>query len=512
MRDLMHIFSLRCLSIALITGPCATALMLISASCSAQIFDMRWIGGYPPTIPDPAYGGNKTIFRSPQSTVSVIESHTMRISAGMAVITDEADSIMAYTNGWYLENRDHLLMVNGEGLNPSSVVSTTWGIHSANSQVILPWPAHADSFAMIHMSPDDVNASGYIHSARLYYTVIDVNLDTGLAGVVSKNNVLLEEPLLTGGLSTVRHANGRDWWIFTHGIASNEFISFILTPYGFEGPFYQTIGTTQIGGVPNASFNPGGDCLAYTGSQAGLDVFDFDRCTGILSNWRHADILDNAFTRSVQVSSDGSLIYVSSVDTVYQYPVTGGLLGAPNVVATHDGFFDQNPALRTLFANMCLAPDGKIYISTGNGTRYMHVIHEPDQPGLACDLAQHEHYRQTWTANSIPYRPNYLLGPVDGTVCDSLGITANVSEASLQDRVRVQPNPSNGAFSINYPAQAQPGLLEVMDAAGRVAYRHRLSAWSTVHQLDLTGQPAGMYHCRLSWGTRSTSVRVILQP
>jgi hypothetical protein len=317
---------------------------------------------------------------------------------------------------------------------------------------------------------------------------------------------------LTGGLSTVRHANGRDWWIFTHGIASNEFISFILTPYGFEGPFYQTIGTTQIGGVPNASFNPGGDCLAYTGSQAGLDVFDFDRCTGILSNWRHADILDNAFTRSVQVSSDGSLIYVSSVDTVYQYPVTGGLLGAPNVVATHDGFFDQNPALRTLFANMCLAPDGKIYISTGNGTRYMHVIHEPDQPGLACDLAQHEHYRQTWTANSIPYRPNYLLGPVDGTVCDSLGITANVSEASLQDRVRVQPNPSNGDFGINYPAHAQPGLLEVLDATGRLVYQHRLSAWSTVHQVDLAGQPAGIYHCRLQWGNQSTSVRVILQP
>jgi hypothetical protein len=82
----------------------------------------------------------------------------------------------------------------------------------------------------------------------------------------------------------------------------------------------------------------------------------------------------------------------------------------------------------------------------------------------------------------------------------------------LQDRVRVQPNPSNGDFGINYPAHAQPGLLEVLDATGRLVYQHRLSAWSTVHQVDLAGQPAGIYHCRLQWGNQSTSVRVILQP
>jgi hypothetical protein len=333
-----------------------------------------------------------------------------------------------------------------------------------------------------------------------------------MAGVVSKNNVIIEEPLLVGGLSAVRHANGRDWWIFTHGIDSDEFISFILTPYGFEGPFFQAIGTTQVGGVPRASFSPSGDKLAYTGYDTGLDVFDFDRCTGILSNWQHADITDGSFTRSVQFSPDGSLVYVSSVNWVYQYPLPSGILGDPETVATYDGFYDEYPILQTFFANMGLAPDGRIYISTGNGTRYMHVIHEPDNAGVACGLIQHDHFRQTYTFNSIPYRPNYLLGPVDGTVCDSLGITANVSEARLQDRVRVQPNPSNGVFGINYPAHAQPGLLEVLDATGRFVYQHRLSAWSTVHQVDLTGQPAGMYHCRLQWGNQSSSVRVILQP
>jgi hypothetical protein len=158
---------------------------------------------------------------------------------------------------------------------------------------------------------------------------------------------------------------------------------------------------------------------------------------------------------------------------------------------------------------MCLAPDGKIYISTGNGTRYMHVIHEPDQPGLACDLAQHEHYRQTWTANSIPYRPNYLLGPVDGTVCDSLGINNSVSEVEMAAALRTYPNPSEEAFTLAYAVQSMAGELELRDAAGRVVLRERLPAWSTMHNVQLHAAP-GMYHAQLRWGQQRVSTRVIL--
>jgi hypothetical protein len=486
--------------------------MLLSASCRAQVFDMRWIGGYAGSSGDTAFGGNKTVFTPPAMAVSVLEPHPMNISAGMAVMTDANDSIFVYTNGWHLADASHQPMLNGGGLNPSTVVDTSWGLHRANSQLILPWPEHDEQIMMVHMAPDAVNGSGANHSARLYYTVIDQDMNGGLAGVVSKNNVILEEPLLAGGLSAVRHANGRDWWILTHGIDSEEFISFILTPFGFEGPFYQSIGSVQIGSVPCASFSPNGDRLAYTGYQTGLDVFDFDRCTGILSNWQHADILDNAFTRSVQVSPDGSLIYASSVDTVYQYPLSGGTLGQPEIVAEFDGFYDQYPGIRTLFANMCLAPDGKIYISTGNTTRYMHVIHDPDLPGLACNLVQHEHYRQTWTANSIPYRPNYLLGPIDGTVCDSLGITVGVSDAELQDGLRAQPNPSNGLFMLRYKGLPEAGRLHIRDQTGRLVLEEYLPPWSTVHEVRLREPVPGIYHCTLRWGERAASTRIIVVP
>ena len=485
---------------------------LVACIANAQLHDMRWLGGYPPTDPDPVYGGNKTIFHALEPTESVVESHTMKMSAGLAVLTDEVDSIIAYTHGWHLNNQAHQPMLNGGGLNPTTVVDTTWGMHNANSQVFLPWPAQDGVFALIHMAPDALTDGGLIHSARLYFTVIDKHLDVNLAGVVSKNNVIIEEPLLTGGLSVVRHANGRDWWILTHGIDSNEFVSFLFSPTGFDGPYFQAIGTFQTGSVPCASFSPNGEHLAYTGFGTGLDLYEFDRCAGTLSLWQHADINDDGFTRSVQFSPDGSSVYVTSVDTVYQYPVSGGSLGSPVIVATFDGFYDQYPAFRTLFGNICLAPDGRIYISTGNATRYMHVIHDPDFPGAACNFVQHEHYRQTWTANSIPYRPNYLLGPIDGSVCDSLGITVGVNDADVRASLRAQPNPNSGEFMLRYSGSAEAGRLTIRDAEGRLVLDNYLPPWSTVHEVRLLSAVPGIYQCSLGWGEHVISTRIVVGP
>ncbi|MEZ4740142.1 MAG: hypothetical protein R2818_12510 [Flavobacteriales bacterium] len=92
---------------------------------------------------------------------------------GVAVPMDEADSIIAYTHGWHLNNQAHQPMLNGGGLNPTTVVDTTWGLHRANSQIFLPRPAQDGLFVLVHMAPDAVNGNGLNHSVRLYFTVID---------------------------------------------------------------------------------------------------------------------------------------------------------------------------------------------------------------------------------------------------------------------------------------------------------------------------------------------------
>ena len=479
---------------------------------SAQIHDMRWLGGYYPPPPAPEWGGNKTIFHTAPPATSYAEDHGLFIDRTIGVFTDDSDSIIAYTNGWHVADRRLQIMPNGSGLNPSAYVNSDEGFTRPGSHIFLPWPARPDSIALIHMIIDTVISANA--SARLYLSIVDRELNNGNGDLALKNHILLQTPLIAGGLCAVKHANGRDWWVFTHGYLNNTYISFLLTPAGFQGPYHQSIGSVRTGPSPSINFSMAGDRLASvaTGSQGtGLDVFDFDRCTGTLSNWQHADQSQPLLIHSGAFSPNGNFIYVARTDTLYQYPLVDGVLGAPDTVAAYDGFYDVIPQLGTYFSwGMSLAANGWIYIGTGNGTHYLHTIHEPDEPGLACEVAQHEHVLPTWNINCIPHRPNFLLGPVDGSVCDSLGLTVGEHERDPAAVIRVQPNPSNGSFSIAYQGHPTAGDLVVLDAAGRVVYKHRLSAWSTLHAVELPPVAQGLYQCRLTWGGTTVSVRVLI--
>jgi PKD repeat protein len=88
-------------------------------------------------------------------------------------------------------------------------------------------------------------------------------------------------------------------------------------------------------------------------------------------------------------------------------------------VAWYDGY--ESPFPTNFFAGQ-LAPDGRIYITASNGSDIFHVIHRPDEPGAASLVEQHGIRLPTYNASSIPVFPNFRLGPVDGSACDTLGI------------------------------------------------------------------------------------------
>jgi hypothetical protein len=52
----------------------------------------------------------------------------------------------------------------------------------------------------------------------------------------------------------------------------------------------------------------------------------------------------------------------------------------------------------------------------------MHVIHHPNQECPDCFIEQHGIELPTYNTYSIPNQPNYRLGPIDGSPCDTLGI------------------------------------------------------------------------------------------
>lgn len=429
-----------------------------------------------------------------------------------ANITNSAGSLLFATNGYYISDANGDTLQNGTGLNPSSYTAQfPDGLHLPQADLILPKPDSANIYYLFHGTYDH---PPWGTAQYLYLSIIDMSLNGGLGAVVSKNQVLIDDLLNIGKITAVRHANGRDWWVFCHKVDTNTFYRLLLTPEGVGAPATQDIGTVRPNDLGQVCFSPDGSKFAYYwGDGSDLDIFDFDRCTGLFSNPVHIAIDDQNAIGGVAFSPSSQFLYVPSLNDVYQYDVSVPNIEASMVhIAVWDSTYSPSPPFATLFDIAQLAPDGKIYIGTGNSTFKLHVINHPDLPGFACDMVQHGVTLPTYNMNSLPNHPNYFLGPVDGSVCDSLGInTLTPTLSKGEGAVRAFPNPSaDGRFVLSYPAHAQVGWLEVRNLAGQVVLHARIPQWSTVHAVELAGHAAGMYQCSLRWGMETISTRVIL--
>ncbi|MBV6405232.1 MAG: hypothetical protein GFGODING_01999 [Flavobacteriales bacterium] len=482
---------------------------------AAQGLNNLWMGGTNSEVPIP-FGGTDLNF----ITGSVVVSYVQRdidFRRTSANITDASGSLLFSTNGAYLANATGDTLMNGTGLNPSTYTSNyPEGLHISQACLILPGPDAPGTYYLFHGTIDDQVT---VVANYLYLTTVDMSLDGGLGGVVTKNQVLISDILNEGRITAVRHANGRDWWVFCHKADTNTFYRLLVTPAGVSVDGTQSIGIVRPPDHGQVCFSPDGSKFAYYwGYVDDLEIFDFDRCTGLFSNPVHIPIDDANSMGGLAFSPSSRYLYVSSVIDVYQYDTEAPDIATSMVhIATWDGFYSPAPPAATLFDIAQLAPDGKIYIGTGNSTLHMHVIHAPDSAGMVCNMEQHDVPLPTYFTNSLPNHPNYHLGPVDGSICDSLGINAGVPAALLEAGIKVYPNPSTGAFTVSYPAQPHVGELEVRDLSGRLVLHERLPPWSQVHRVALqeaAGRPAaaGMYQCTLRWGGQRYSVRIVIGP
>jgi len=484
---------------------------LVLDTYAQQGLNNLWLGGFDSDGPPP-FGGLDLDLQSGSMAITTV-SRAIGYRRTSANITDANGELLFSTNGAFIANATGDTLLNGTGLNPSTYTSNyPEGLYIPQACLILPKPGSATIYYLVH-STVDLQVPNYF-ATQLYLTVVDMSMEGGLGAVVLKNEILLSDSLVGGKLTAVRHANGRDWWVLCHKKATNIFFRLLVTPGGISTPQPQAIGVVRNYSGGQVCFSPQGDKFAYYWGMAGedLEIFDFDRCTGLLSDPVHILINDANNHGGVAFSPSGRYLYVSSIEDVYQYDTEAPDIATSMVhIAEWDGFYSPNPPLATLFDIAQLAPDGKIYIGTGNSTDVLHVIHDPDEAGATCNMEQHGISLPRYFENSLPNHPNYHLGPVDGSVCDSLGMGVAELQAPLA-AATVSPNPSAGSVNLSYGAQREAGEVQVLDAQGRVVLRERLPAWSTVHAVELVGEPAGMYHCRLQWGGRATSVRVIVQP
>lgn len=401
-----------------------------------------------------------------------------------ATICDKNGNLLFYTNGVVVANMEHDTMENGAGLNPgyyTEIYSGGGGNRIMQSALILPYPNHENLYYILHNAPElDENGNGLWYPTSLLFSLVDMSANGGLGKVVEKNQVLIQDTLCYAGITACRHANGRDWWLMIPEYGNNYFYRILLSPEGFSLEGKQCLGYRDRYDGWQAYFSPDGKKYARHGIT-NIQLFDFDRCTGMFSNPDTIGIPHNSpwwWLGGLAFAPNSKYLYFSSELFVYQLDTDAPDVAASmQLVAEYDTIKVEVPPgsgvwLPVPFWFMGLAPNGKIYIVPPNAAQVMHVIEEPDLPGLACNLVQRGQPLPTINAYTIPNFPHFRLGAEVGSGCDTLG-TVSIAQPQASN-IKVYPNPAQDKLTIESSATLQAATFLLYDISGKVVARQEM--------------------------------------
>jgi hypothetical protein len=422
-----------------------------------------------------------------------------------ASICDTSGMLLFYTNGQYIANRNHDTLLNSRDFNPGWLTDyySPYGMGLPQGAFIIPRPNHYGQYFVFHESGELCDVSGRIVSQPIHLScsMVDMSLDGGLGGVdpLFKNRFVINDTLIYGRMTGTRHANGRDWWVVVHRSDSDLYYKLLITPDSIYGPYSQNIGRQDHWEkfTQECTFSPDGSkyAMMLTVDTSTLyniiDLFDFDRCTGLFSNPREVIVPDSFLLYAgCSFSPNSRFLYVSNQIEIYQYDTWDSSMNANvRLVAQWDSFVSP---LKTKFYSHQLAPDGKIYISTSEGSNVFHYIENPDLQGLVCNVVQNSFFLPTINNVCMPNSPNFSLGAMTGSICDSLSNGINQLNSTV-DLIEIYPNPfiDELNFKLLFPLKTK---LKILNSLGEEIFNRQLFESESI---DFSHLPQGSYFLEL---------------
>ena len=399
---------------------CILIWMLFSMPSYCQLFDNTWFLGYSNNLDTTdKYGISIITFNTGIPIVKQNNMTPFSFGDSNCSISDSSGNLLFYSNAGWIGNNNNEIIPNSNVFKTNSYSFD--GFVIPQYVVSIPYPGHENSYLILYQNYSYNNDFDF-YATGIFETTI--NFENNIAGeLFNVNDTILEDSLRLGHLTMVKHANGRDWWMIVNKINTNVFYRILVSPLGAQIIGTQIIGPLIYDGVGQSLFSPDGThfCSYNSVSQTDgsyLDIYNFDRCTGLLSN--HLQLHQNRGWGGLAISPNSRYLYHNFELEVFQYDLNApDVLASKVKIANWDGYQSPFPAA---FYLMQLAPDGKIYSATPTGTDVLHVLHQPDEPGVSCQYEQHALHLPTYNALSMPNFPNYRLGPLDGSSCDTLGL------------------------------------------------------------------------------------------
>jgi hypothetical protein len=401
---------------------------------SAQLYDANCVSGQPFYAGDSSkFGAYTTNYLSnwPINKFTRLDKYFDR---GIT-ISSNTGKLLFYSNGVVINNDRNIKIAGGDSLSPGF-----WTDMQVADNAPYPFShffalpiANSDSnFLFFHPfepSPDSTIFSGSGSPERYYFSQVDMRLNQGLGKVTNKNQLLVRDSAnFVNALMATKHANGRDWWIIVPEMNRVGYHTFLMTLQGIKSKGLNIFSDDTIP-IFNCSycaktFSPNGETYIDYNQNKQLSIFDFDRCTGALSNYRPIILTSFGFNPApsggLAFSPNGRFFYITMLRKVIQFDLQASDILASAVVVIQDYLQNEASSYR-----INTAIDGRIYMQWGNsfGNSYMRYIAFPNEKGMACMTPNNKLISFGKFVHGItsPY-PNYRLGPIDGSQCDSLGI------------------------------------------------------------------------------------------
>ncbi len=343
----------------------------------------------------------------------------MNFWGGNSSMCDSVGNLLFFSNAEKIYNANYALMANGNNLNGTNQ-------RQPQGVISLPFPQHPNLFMVLISEIKYFSAAVGYAGYKTYKNVVEMGETAGQTNVLEKKIEIINDTLEYGQLVATKHANGLDWWILVPAAYTNQYYTMLLDSSGISIVDTQACGAVFRDGLGQAVFSPNGMKYARvvgitTTTPNHLYIYDFDRCTGKLSNPLHLEYENWGFGNGCAISPNSRFLYALNANYVFQYDLKAiDIAASKTLVAEWDGYVHE-VSFATTFAAAQLAPDGKIYIATAFSAPFLHVIEYPDRKGLACQVHQRAVHLPNYNNYSVPNHPNYRLGPIDGSACDTLG-------------------------------------------------------------------------------------------
>ncbi len=313
---------------------------------------------------------------------------------GVSTISDEDGNLLMYCNGFKIWNSSANIMNNGDGLKGNNGATMT--------SLIVPNPGNEKQYYVFTV---DMYFPGFFEDG-IRYNLVDFS-SNGNGEVTTKNKMLLQQN--TQKIAAIKHSNGKDYWIITHGFGDEKgdsFYVYLLSDTLSTTPVVSKVGLNETYDDNNfQSYNneagymvasPDGSMLAQVVNFDGyVELFDFDNTSGKVSNARNSTpgVIKGPY--GVAFSADNSKLYVTtapldnSTNFLYQIDLSqANSLRNPFVVAS----MEVTATNQILYGALQLAPNGRIYVAkfikglpANNKYPTVARINNPNRPGDECN-------------------------------------------------------------------------------------------------------------------------------